>query len=231
MHNAILSLAAALLAFGAIDVPEETEPYQPIVATVDAAIPEGATFDGGWKASEGVYLVPGVEGTVYVWAPPGSHSVTYTGFWLHLKEITFKDGDGNEITIMSYLGHGSINEGSKFTVLGGTVPPPLPPLPTGAKQLVFFVAAENLESLPEGQQAILTSLAVRKNLADLGHVFSQVIDDDQIKEGVAPKWIPFILAVAGDTLPRVAIAPVDGGAVEDFPLPENYDGLLKLLGE
>ncbi len=181
MRNAVLSLVAALVAFGAIDVPKETEVCHPIVATVDSPIPEGATFNGGWEASEGVYLRPVGEGAVHIWAKPGSHSVAFTGFWLHLKEISFKDGDGNTITIQSYLGHGTINEKAEFTVLGGTEPNPPGPQP-GAKQLVFFVQADEMETLPEGQSAILNSLTVRKELASMGHVFSQVIDDDQIRE-------------------------------------------------
>ena len=231
MNNAIMSLAAAIMAFGAIDVPPELNPYDPVIATVDAVIPDGATFDGGWDVSDGARMAPGVGNTVHVWAKPGTYTLSFSGLWIHLKEVKFKDGDGNEITIMSYLGHDYINDKANFTVLGGTEPDPILPQPTGKKQLVFFVAEEDLESLPSGQQAILTSLSVRKDLADRGHVFSQVIDDDQIKQGVSAKWLPFIKVVSGDTLPRVAMAPVDGGAVEDYPLPATYDELLKLLGE
>jgi hypothetical protein len=42
---------------------------------------------------------------------------------------------------------------------------------------------------------------------------------------------PYWDAIQGDPLPRVAIAPLGGGAVRDFPMPADSVALYKLLGE
>ena len=229
----LVSLVALVcsVAYGQIKVPPESSAHTPIVATITAQMPEGATFDGGWKTGDGVHVIPVADGAVHIWARPGKHSLEYSGFWLHLKEITFKDGDGNDITITSYLGHGFINEEAEFSVLGGTDPPPDPPgpLPGQKYQLVLFVAADNLDQMDPSQRHLVTSLNVRTGLREHGHHLVQVIDNDQIREGVPTKWVPFVEAVMGDALPRVAIAPVEGGAVSDYPLPANYLALLKFL--
>ncbi|GAG59872.1 unnamed protein product, partial [marine sediment metagenome] len=85
-------------AYGQITVPPETEPYQPIVASVATDIPEGATMDGGWTMSDGVMTLPSGN-DLHIWAAPGDHELEYKGFWLLLKDVKFTDGAGNEITI------------------------------------------------------------------------------------------------------------------------------------
>ena len=218
-------------AFSQITVPPESPEHTIIEASVTAPMPAGATLDGGWKIPEGVDHRQVNANMIYMVAAPGEYVLKYNGFWLHLKDVTFKDGDGNEITITSYLGHGYIDEEAPFRVAGEVAPDPDPdPDPiVGPKQVMFFLRAEDLDKMPGGQRDIVTSLIIRKDLENRGHKFLQVIDDDQIKAGVPAKWKSWVDAVMGDPLPRVAFAPKEGGPIVDVPMPDNYAQLLLLL--
>ncbi len=230
MRTIIAWLVLATAALAQITVPAETPPYTPIVASVITTVPTGATIDGGWTVSDGVHTLP-CGNDLHVWASPGVHSIEYKGFWLLLKDVTFVDGNGQEITITSYLGHGFVNEEAEFTVTGGVDPEPDPPLPPQDKkyQIVIFLVADEIEKLPDPQRELATSLKVREDLRDLGHEVVQVIDDDEIKEGVPVRWKPWIKAVLGRQLPQVALAPINGGPIKSYDLPDNYAGLLRLL--
>ena len=230
----LLFLLAFMLhstALGQIVTPAEVEPYRVSTATVKASVPEGATFSGGWVASEGVSFLSHSADTIHWTAPPGEHSLSYSGFWLHVVPVTFTDGSGKEITIQSYLGHGSVSESATFTVVGGAdpVPKPEPPNPAGPKRIVFFVAANDLDSMPYAQRYLVTSLVARKNLAARGHTFL-LIDDDQM-QNPPTEYAPWVEAVKDDPLPRVAFADADGGPITDYPMPVDYKHLLELIGE
>lgn len=223
----LLSLCCSVV-WGQITVPAEIERDVPIVATVAAPMPDGATFDGGWKSDEGVSILPsGDKGTVHIWAKPGTHTLRFSGFWLHLKEITFTDGAGEEITITSYLGHGFIDETAEFKVKGGDDGPD--PIPGGPFQLMFFYDADQLDDYPPSQRQLLTSLVVRKNLEESGHNVVEILEKSAVDAAVVAKYPVWINAVKGDPLPRVAIAPKDGGPVADFQLPSSYEALEALL--
>lgn len=113
--------------------------------------------------------------------------------------------------------------------------PPLPPGPDpqpepGEKwQVVFLVRSSQLDNLPRGQQALLASLKLREQLASKGHRFVAVLDLDQ-SEPVPEALAPFRRAAEGKALPRVAVAPLEGGTIRDYPLSQNEAELWKLLG-
>lgn len=227
-------LLLASQALAQINIPAEIEPYTVVEAKIVSSIPEGAAFNGGWEASEGVSWLPNGSGGIHLTAKPGAHRVDYVGFWVHVEEVTFLDGSDppREITIQSYLGSGAIKETASFTVLGGTdpVPQPQPPAPGGKKSIVFFLDLASREQLPVAQRWLVTSLSARKKLEALGHEYLQIIDDDQL-DNASATWKPWIDAVRGDPLPRVAFAPIDGGPIVDYPMPPDYNRLLQLLGE
>lgn len=233
MYKLKLVLTVLMLCLGPsgakaqITVPEETAPYLPIVASVDANMPEGATFDGGWKLEGAHYLPDGVN-RIHIWAKPGEYKLMFSGLWLHLKDVTFKDGDGNTITITSYLGHGIIDEVSTFRVAASDPEPPGPG-PSTDKQLMFFIVADDLDTLDQGQRELVTSLIVRQNLERQGHTLLLVVDNDQIKDGVPAKWSPWIKAAMNKSLPLVAWADKDGGSIQTSVLPSDYESLLELL--
>jgi len=227
----ILALMLPSTALGQIVTPAEVEPYTIATATAQSDVPPGAKVDGGWSASDGVSYVV-VEPNKIVWTgPPGKHTLTFAGWWVNTKTVSFKDGDGNQITIESYLGSGRFNESAE-SVVGGAVPDPKPepPNPGGKQAIVFFIQTDELDKMNYAQRYLVASLAARKNLEARGHQYLQVIDDDQIENPPA-EWKSWCDAVKGDQLPRVAFSPIGGGPISDYPMPVDYKHLLELLGE
>jgi len=231
-------LAACLLAsvaYAQIDVPPESTPYSPISASVKTTMPDGAIMSGGWTVGDGVQYLKCQDGIIHIWAIPGDHKLKYSGYWVHTEAVTFTDGSGKEITIQSFLGSGFVSEEAGFKVLGDPPPGPDPddppgPTPGGKYQIVYFLKAEELREMPAGQRYLLTSLKARKDLEALGHKVVQIIDDDAISDGVPSRWLPWVKTVINDPLPRVAFAPTEGGEIQDYPLPADYDALVALLG-
>lgn len=229
------TLLASAAARGQIVVPPSTEPYRILTAKVSAGIPEGATIiAGGWKVSEGVSFLEHDASTIHLTATPGEHDIAYSGYWVHTKPVTFKDGDGNTVTINSYLGSGEFENTAKFTVLGGAAPDPKPdppePVPGGPKKIVCFLKADELDKpMPYAQRYIVTSRVARKNLSDRGH--DLLIIDDSEMQSPPPEYAPWVAAVSGQPLPCIAIASLSGGPISCFPMPVDYKHLLTLLGE
>lgn len=109
-------------------------------------------------------------------------------------------------------------------------PPPPPPPPAGKYQIVMVIDADRLDNYPPSQRAVINSLALRNELEADGHYFYEVVDARAIESGSVPeKMRPFLNAVRGDELPRLVLAPIDGGAITDYPLPLNADDLKALL--
>jgi len=220
--------------FAQIEVPAEVKPYVIASAKSHSDVPTGATVDGGWSVSDGVSFVVIHPNEILWTAPPGKHTLTYAGFWVNTKEVRFLDGSDppKEIVIQSYLGSGRFNESGTSTVAGVDPVIPQPPGPaTGPKHLVFFVEADNLDQMPPAQRYLVNSLQARQNLLAKGHRLILVMDDDQLESNTTGKWRPWIDSVRGDKLPRVGIAPAEGGDVLDYPLPVDWKHLMELLGE
>ena len=112
-----LVLVLAMACQAGITVPADAVVGEKVVATVDATVPPGAVFDGGWSIScdnaacKSGFAELKEPNSIGVWASnAGTYTIEYSGFWLLTKEVSFTDGEGNEITITSYLGHGFITE-------------------------------------------------------------------------------------------------------------------------
>jgi len=114
-----------------------------------------------------------------------------------------------------------------ITVGDGEPPPPPPPPPDEKKQYVFFVETADLDNLPKAQRDMLASLTLRDELAAKGHKFLGQWDDDTQPTANQQAWYD---AIQGDPMPRIAVAPVNGGSIVDYPLPANAAELRKLLG-
>ena len=227
-------------AFGQIEMPDQVEVGDKLVATVNAKIPDGASFDGGWNITcNGADCLIGKEelkkaNSIGIWIKePGSYTVSYAGFWLLTKEVTFTDGAGNDVTITSYLGHGFINE-SKGVTVGTPVPPPPPPppKPEGPWKVWFLENPQSRDDLSQSQQALLVSQSYREQLQREGHEFQEVVQPPSITS--PPTRLQAVVQAyktAGVNLPAVAIADMGGGNVRVFPLPANMDDLTLLLNE
>lgn len=136
------------------------------------------------------------------------------------------------------VGNKVLRTGKRITVGGGVTPPNPPgpgpdPTPTpGQKyQIMFFCPRSQRDNLPQAQQAILSSLTLHKALEAKGHIFKGLFDPNSVgPAGVVPaEYAPWFDSVKGDTHPRIAIAPKDGGTIVDLPLPKDEAGLWKLL--
>ena len=213
-------------AFGQISVPPETAPYLPLVATVVTDIPANATMDGGWTVSDGVHTLPSGS-DLHVWAKPGVHQIHYKGFWLLLKDVTFTDGAGNEITITSYLGHGFIDESATFKVTGEVEPDPpdpIDPAPIAADGLKVMIVRESGQPLTASQQAMINS-TVWRELAGQGNWM--VVDPDMTFR-VPNIWQDAMDKSENYGVPRLIISNRPKGGVVQA-LPANLNDLMSLI--
>jgi len=240
--NAFASLLAALILSGPatsqITIPAENPRDSLIVGSFSATIPEGATVEGGFEQSSDAFdYRKSSDGTLYLAGAPGKHWLEFEGYWVHTRERTFKDGDGNTITINEFLGSGFVKDRSDFTILGAVdpVPPPIPPEPQpgpgGPWKVWFLENPEQRDNLPKKQANLLTSLKFREDLKYLGHQFQELVSDNVLANPPA-RLEQIANASSGKPLPGLVIASLAGdGEYQWFPLPESYEALAKLLDE
>lgn len=225
-------------AYGQINLPAKAEWGEPIVARLERGIPEGATFEGqGWIFPDGLGTFKFDENTVGIWpAKAGTYTVKYTGFWILTKDVTFKDGDGNTITIKSYLGHGLYDESATIVVAnGGPSPDPPGPDPPGPEQkwqLMMFYDQDKLDDLPQAQRNLLTSLTFRKELVSRGHVLLEILESAVFakpQSEVPEHYRKLVDFARNQPLPFVVMAPKEGGATYGQRLPSTAEGFWSLL--
>jgi len=112
-------------------------------------------------------------------------------------------------------------------------PPPDPdpePEPGGPWQILMFHESSQLPRLPMEQRFILVSSNIQTELASRGHALLGIFDvDSSGSDGSHGKYADWWRAVDGDPLPRIALAPLDGGDISDCPLPANKEELWALL--
>lgn len=244
----IALLATPVLAYGQVEMPDKLgEPGLELVAKIKSeGIPPEAKFDGGWKISctngaacRATFRKLEEPNAIGIWIPDaGNYQVTYSGFWLLTKEVTFKDGAGNDVTITSYLGHGFINE-SAGVVVGTPVPPP-PPVPEGPWALWIVENQQDRDNLTANQLSLITGLSVRQKLqAEHKHVLQEIVQTLSMSN--PPERLRSVVAAAQSAMsngmkpPLVVIAPLQeeqrskDGVVAVHELPATYEDLVSLL--
>jgi hypothetical protein len=226
----MLHMVLAIALMGQLDVPKEMKLGDPMVVTLKTTIPEGAIIDGGWETPEGMGTDKTVPGKLFFWVKgPGTYKITYKAFWLNIKEVKFKDGEGKEVILQSYLGHGLINETAEVKVTSENPPPT--PQPGGKWRLMFFYDRDQFDNYPKSQREILNSLVYREHLKSLGHNVLEIIDVKALEAGVPATLQPWVDSIKGKTLPCVAFAHItDKSTIQVYPLPlttEAMDDLLK----
>ena len=108
-------------------------------------------------------------------------------------------------------------------------PKPEPdPQPVKHWQVAFFLESNNLDNLPPAQQTLLASLLVRKDLEAKGHRLVGVFDPDTAGTVTDQNLKAWFEAAKGKA-PCLALAPMEGGTIKVFPLPESKDALWKIL--
>ena len=116
----------------------------------------------------------------------------------------------------------------------GPDPDPDPdPDPNSKWQVMFFHESDDLDNYTKEQRRMLAGLTFRTELQGKGHMFLGAFDRDAVSKTFAEnnQLSTWWKAVEGDPLPRVAVAPLEGGAIRDFDLPPTVAELYKLLGE
>jgi hypothetical protein len=208
-------------------VPAEAELGQPIVCTVNLqGVPEGAELKGAVQPDvPGAEWLPGAApNEFHIWAKPGKYDIEVMGMW----------GIRDPEKPTSWLDFGFFRYKAKFVVKGGDdpVPPQPEPLPGGPYQVMLFYSESQIDNLPQPQRDMLTSLVFRDWLSSQGHVLQEVGDPANFNAGRVPeRWKPWLKAVEGDPLPRIALASKDGGPIKDYALPDTLDGVKALLAK
>jgi hypothetical protein len=223
----------AVVAMGQITItPPKPGLHEPIIANLSLGpdIPEGAKIRGSWDCGAAKWLEPSCVGPVavkqvYIWAAAGTYTIRATGIWVLTKDVTV-----GEQTFPVLMDFGQYDYRASLVVSGGGPgpDPPDPPNPGGKYRIVMFYSADQLDNYPQPQRSLLTSRQYREQLVSLGHIFLEVLEEASLASA-SGAFAPFIESVKGDPLPRIAIVPVAGGKVLDFPLPADMPALLKLL--
>lgn len=195
-------LLAPSLCFGQIDVPDQSEPYKPIVATVDANIPDDAQVRGGWSVSNDVAFLPAPSGAAHLWAPPGTHTVSYRGVWVLTKEVQV---DGEALPVL--IDFGVVDLSADFRVADpDPEPDPEPdpdPTPGPIRSLQVTVVAESAQRT--AQQAVLL-YQLRQWCAARGVPFFASDPDATGPDGRRPAWLQsYLEACQAQDVPLPAI--------------------------
>lgn len=158
------------------------------------------------------------------------------------------EGDAGDYAVI-FLPPGDAQPIVQKVTLGKAADPPTPPTPptppVNAKwQVLFFIESADLDNLTLPQQAMLSGLVFRSELTKAGHRFMGTFDKDRstgqtvicvdgtcLRTTRESKYDVWWKAIAGKTVPLVAIAPLEGGTIQTFPLPADAAALLKLLSE
>lgn len=136
---AILLFLLSRGAFAQIDLANEVDPFEPIIARCNCVVPEPPGDDVvteirlRWLiASEDhdapAHLVPIDDGSgkanAHIWGQPGWHRLTATSSWLQYQVIRVPDADGNIRELKSFLGWDTETYQHRFQIIGPAPDPP-----------------------------------------------------------------------------------------------------------
>lgn len=213
-----------------IEAPKESDAYKLISAALTAPLnPKYEIADGGWEVvGQTVAQVPDVAqispSKIVFTGPPGLYTVIFDGSLV--EQFTFKDGDGQMITLPVYRGR--LKGRTNVTIRAGGPVPPNPPLPAGKYRIAMFVSTDTMYNLPPGQRDVLNSMLFRDYLSANGHVLEEIADPIDLV-GVA-KWQPWLAAINGKVLPQMVFAIKDEWTnVISKPLPNSIEEAKALL--
>lgn len=124
-------------------------------------------------------------------------------------------------------------------------PPPAPEPSGGPWQLMIFHESEDLVAMTPDQIELCSGLLFRKEVEALGHDFQGSFDRSAVvtkktqrcTDGVCrivdvaatPQLAAWWATVKNAPLPCLALAPLDGGTIQVFPLPANKADAFELL--
>lgn len=180
----------------------------------------------------------------YHWLVIGVGPVNYRALG-NGSEIIWTGPPGNYLVVLVVVNANGTKDTNKATVVIGDAPnppdpgpgplppdpdPPIPPVDP-KWQITLFHNSNDLDNYTQEQLAMLQGLKFRKALVEEGHNFigSYDIQSPLVKERATTNLAQWFAAVKGKTMPVVALAPKDGGAIQVFPLTTkvNFTSLLK----
>lgn len=210
MRFIIASVLAVICAsaLAAITIPLESEPHKLIRASVDIDISETDDFVGGWKVDGETDLQDLGDGKAVLCATPGEHTIRYSGFVIHLKEVEVMGMDGKPMTILTYIGSDEIEKTAVFTVKDEAPPDEDEDgdeetvSPIAADGLRVLIVRETNQQLSREQATMLTSTIWRKIVGEGNY---RILDPDT--EFLAPSiWKDALLSTKGMGVPRLIVS-------------------------
>lgn len=97
--------------------------------------------------------------------------------------------------------------------------------------MAIIFERDRLDNLPWSQRTIIGSLMFQQRLKAAGHHLVGIVDQHvEGADGKKPeKLTAYLAACEGDPIPRICLAPMQGGPVKDFPLPKTEEEVFALL--
>ncbi len=229
LFDVFLFLVGCLIAqhaFGQISVPAESPEHTLIQVTVNPGMPDGAQFNGGWRLDKYVDYLKIDDSHICLCAPPGTYSLTYRGYWILTESVTFPDGDGNQITIESYLGSGVVDESAEFTVTGGVDPGPGPdpPIPPPGKSWGLILEETGDSSAEWARLRVNLRKAYESSKKTL-----LILDQSDLPSSLAA--IAKTANASGLPLPVLVVVGEDGEVVKALECPPTVAGVQKEVGK
>lgn len=200
---AILAVSAA----ADIDCKDSYAEHEPIVVGISITnVPEGAKLRGSFAVSDAAYVENG--GTFYVWAAPGSHTITATGVWVLTEDVVI-----GERTVPVLVDFGQYTYSRKITVgeVPGPVPPP-DPIPPGIRRAVIL---EESAERTNAQASLYVQLRKEFQQDRL-----EILDDDQ---SGAARYVSLAPNLPRPTL--LVLAGPDSSLVRAVALPGSVEAV------
>jgi len=196
-----------------IQVPPKSQPYKPIVITVQPAnVPEGAQVRGS-VVCETAELLPGPSNEVWhCWAAPGTHLVKASGVWVQTRNVQI---DGQTVPVL--VDFGAYTESATFVVGEGVEPNPTPVPPPGERWLIIVEES----SQRTAQQANLYNELRADKTAKI------LIADQHDSSELVRRYVAQI--PDGTYLPVAVVVDQSGKVVRIAALPDTVSGVKELL--
>jgi len=169
-----------------INVPDHLDPYQPIVAGCQCIVPQNGKAQFMWEADGNSKYIPSDDGTkLYIWAPPGNHSVNVLVIVQSFKDVqvvVVDPADPNNkdkwtFKTISVVDSFDVQRYSKNYTVGDTPPPgptpgptpnPTPtPTPTPTPDDFTALAQKWLKDIPPASYSKDLALAIADNYSSV----------------------------------------------------------------
>ena len=220
-----LSVLLGTPVWAQISVPDQVDPFEPIVASCGCEVPEGSDVKIRWSlvpvgsGSQGQLIQ--VDQDAHVWASPGSHKIMATVVWMSFEEVEISLGDGTKKKIRNLLAWDVESFEKTFQVKPEPGPDPGPgpnpdptPTPSGFEAQVLAALAE-IGDPPSKEKVAEVYSDIGEKANTRRDVFTPALMVDQAKSGVVSVLSPQDLQTWGPFWPKLNQAFRDRKMEED----------------